>query len=368
MTARMYVGTRKGLFVLAGGGDRWSVERVDFLGSPVSAVLEDARDGTVYAALALGHFGPKLHRSVDGGRSFDEVACPAYPPGAVTGADPVRGDPVPASVDMIWSLEAAHPDQPGSLWCGTIPGGLFRSVDRGESWRLVEALWDHPSRREWFGGGYDFPGIHSICVDPRRAGDLIVGVSCGGAWRTTDDGATWSVACTGMAARYMPPDRQDDPAIQDPHRIARSPAAPDVLWAQHHNGIFRTTDNAATWHELDVPPSSFGFAVAAHPLDPGVAWFVPAIKDELRVPVDGRFVVTRVAEGGAQTTVLANGLPQEHAYDLVHRHALDVDTTGQVLALGSTTGSLWASADGGASFTTVSTHLPPIACVRFASR
>jgi hypothetical protein len=55
-----------------------------------------------------------------------------------------------------------------------------------------------------------------------------------------------------------------------------------------------------------------------------------------------------------------------HAYDIVFRHALDVDTTGQRLALGSTTGSLWTSDDGGDSFSCVSNHLPPIYAVHFA--
>ena len=36
-------------------------------------------------------------------------------------------------------------------------------------------------------------------------------------------------------------------------------------------------------------------------------------------------------------------LPQEHAYDIVFRHALDVDDRGERLAFGSTTGSVWIS-------------------------
>ena len=53
------------------------------------------------------------------------------------------------------------------LWAGTMPGGLFRSTDRGKSWVLIESLWRHPDRNKWLGGGADIPGIHSICVDPR---------------------------------------------------------------------------------------------------------------------------------------------------------------------------------------------------------
>ncbi|MCL4212234.1 MAG: hypothetical protein KJZ68_16405, partial [Phycisphaerales bacterium] len=88
-------------------------------------------------------------------------------------------------------------------------------------------------------------------------------------------------------------------------------------------------------------------------------------KDEKRVPVRGQVVVMRTTDGGRSFDTLRKGLPQEFAYDLVFRHALDVDESGQRLAFGSTTGSLWTSEDGGDSWQTVSTHLPPIYAVRF---
>jgi hypothetical protein len=65
--------------------------------------------------------------------------------------------------------------------------------------------------------------------------------------------------------------------------------------------------------------------------------------------------------------VLTDALPQEHAYDLVYRHALDVDDTGRRVAPGSTTGSLWVSDDGGDPRQAVGNHLPPLYGVRFAA-
>lgn len=357
------IGTRKGLFRYRDG----SLDLVDFLGVPVTAVLRDPRDSRIHVALDHGHFGVKLHRSDDDGATFTEAAAPAYPPRPDEDAatDPVRGDDTPWSTSLVWSLEAGHPDDPGALWCGTIPGGLFRSPDRGDSWELVRSLWDDPSRPKWFGGGYDHPGLHSISVDPRSADTVVVGISCGGAWRSDDRGTTWTVG-TGMRAGFMPDELAEDPHVQDPHRIVRCAAAPDVLWCQHHDGIFRSADGGSTWDAIvDVSPSTFGFAVAAHPADPGTAWFVPAQSDEVRVPVDGRMVVTRTRDGGATFETIGAGLPDTCAWHLVYRHAFDVSATGEQLALGSTSGSLWVSDDAGEHFTDVSSDLPPIACVRF---
>jgi hypothetical protein len=165
----------------------------------------------------------------------------------------------------------------------------------------------------------------------------------------------------------MPPEQRDNPNIQDVHRLAQCAARPEVLYAQHHNGAFRSTDGSASWHELGaIAPSKFGFAVAVHPKDADTAWFVPADKDERRVPLDAKLVVARTRDGGRSFSVLRKGLPQEAAYDLVYRHGLAVDESGERLAIGSTTGGLWLSEDQGDSWRCLSSHLPPIYCVRFA--
>jgi photosystem II stability/assembly factor-like uncharacterized protein len=271
--------------------------------------------------------------------------------------------PEPAwKLEYIWSLEGAGPDRPGALWCGTIPGGLFHSSNRGDSWELIRPLWDDPLRVHWSGGGMDQPGIHSMCVDPRSSDRVSVGVSCGGVWQTTDGGHSWACRATGMRAEYLPPEKQYEPNAQDPHRLTQSPSRPDVFWVQHHNGIFHTTDDCANWREIS---GAFGFAVVVHPRDADTAWFVPGVKDEMRIPVDCKLHVSRTRDGGRSFEALRSGLPQEHAFDLVYRHGLDIDSTGDSLAFGGTTGSLYTSDDGGERWTRLDHQLPPIYCVRF---
>lgn len=148
--------------------------------------------------------------------------------------------------------------------------------------------------------------------------------------------------------------------------------APRAKWAarpsaQHHNGVFRSTDGGANWHDVKaLAPSRFGFAVAVHPGDPQTAWLVPADKDERRVPIDGKLVVARTRDGGRSFELLRRGLPEAPAYDLVYRHGLAVDPTGNMLAMESTTGGLWVSEDQGDSWRCVSAHLPPVYAVKFA--
>ena len=368
MSSRFHVATRKGLFTVDRSGSGWSISRTSFLGDNCTLVLHDPRDGSLLAALDHGHFGVKMHRSRDEGATWQEVAAPKYPekPADYVPKTPAEGKPVEWALKLVWALAAGGPNERGVVWCGTLPGGLFRSEDGGESWSLNRPLWDDPRREEWFGGGADQPGIHSIVVDPRDPKHVVIGVSCGGVWTTRDSGRSWTLDGRGLRAEYMPPERQHDQNVQDVHQLAVCASSPDAMWAQHHNGIFRSTDGGGTFTEITgVKPSAFGFAVVAHPEDANVAWFVPAVKDEKRYPAEGRVVVNRTRDGGRTFETLTRGLPQQHAYDLVFRHALDVDETGNTLAFGSTTGSLWVSDDSGDSWQTISSNLPPVYAVRF---
>lgn len=358
----LLVATRKGLFEVQGAGAHWSIGPPHFAGDPVSQVLADPRNGHWYAALRLGHFGVKLRKSTDRGATWTEVAAPAFPPKPSEG--PWAEDPTPWNVDMIWSLSAGATHEPDVLWAGCMPAGLFKSEDAGQSWTLNQPLWEEPRRLAWFGGGNDHPGMHSVLVDPRDARHLTVAISCGGVWQSRDGGESWTLTGEGMKADYLPPESAQDANTQDPHRMVQCAAEPDVLWLQHHCGIYRSQDGGQHWLPLDAPdPSGFGFAVACDPVDPRRAWFVPAQADAQRFPVDGKMVVTRTDDAGASFRVLDAGLPASHAYHLVYRHCLEVAPDGQTLAMASTTGGLWIGVDGGEHWHCVSRDLPPVAAL-----
>lgn len=366
---RALVSTRKGLFEISQADAGWQCQLIGFIADPVSISLFDARDGSIYAALKLGHFGVKMHRRDAGSSTWTEISTPSFPPQPP--ADAQENSDVDWKLVQIWSLAAGGADQPGVLWAGSLPGGLFRSEDRGESWQLVEALWQHPLRREWMGGGAEVPGIHSICVHPENSQHVLVGVSCGGAWLTTDGGASWQLKARGMLAAYMPGELAEVEHTQDPHLIVQCPSSPQDYWCQHHNGIWRSQDGAASWQQVKVhdangqPQSDFGFAVAVHPHDSQCAWFVPAASDVCRLPVDAALYVSRTRDGGKSFTSLREGLPQNNCYDLIYRHGLAVSSDGNALIMGSTTGGLWFSENQGDTWQEISHTLPPIYAVRF---
>lgn len=367
MSSTLIVGTKKGLVVLDAGAKGWRCRPIAHAGIHVSYAFHDRRDGTTWAALDHGHWGAKLSRSKDGGKSWEEVAAPKYP----ADASLTMCTKKKPALRYMYVLAPGRPQEPGRLYVGTVPGGLFASDDRGATFTLDGSLWNHAKRDQWNQAGKDFdePGVHSIVVDPRDPAHVYVAVSSAGVLETRDAGRSWQARNVGLVNSFLP-----DPNAEvghDPHFLEMCQSEPDVLWQQNHCGVYRSTDAGKTWTDIGVKdraaPSGvvhFGFAVAADPRNPERAWLVPATSDDKRYAPDGALCAARTEDGGKSWQVLRKGLPQESAYDLVYRHGLALD--GDRLVFGTTTGHLYASEDRGDSWTAIAGNLPPINSVRFA--
>lgn len=360
MKQTILLGTRKGLIAYRFSNGHWAQENFSFEGISVSIAYADERNDTWWACLDHGHWGVKLHRSHDRGKSWEEVAAPSYPEG-----EEIK-DGLKATTKYIWAMNHGGPEYPHRLWLGTDPGGLFQSEDGGKSFQLNTSLWSHPTRKTgWFGGGRDNPGIHSIVVDPRDPNHIYIGISCAGVFESVDGGVTWLIRNKGLKAEFLP--NPDQETGHDPHLLIASPSQPDILWQQNHCGIYRSTDGGKDWYEISEKggPANFGFAIAVADDKPDQAWVAPATSDENRIAINGALCICRTDDGGKTWIQQRNGLPQSGCYDIVYRHALAA--SGDAVVFGTTTGNLFFSNDRGDTWQVISNYLPMIHSVQFAS-
>jgi hypothetical protein len=140
---------------------------------------------------------------------------------------------------------------------------------------------------------------------------------------------------------------------------------PDVLYMQNHWGVYRRRRGDAKWTDISRGlPSRFGFAMAAHPHDAKTVYTVPLEADTNRVASAGAFAVYRTRDAGKTWRRLTKGLPQKGAWHTVLREGLATDANDPAgVYVGTTTGELYGSRDGGASWSTLATSLPPILSV-----
>jgi photosystem II stability/assembly factor-like uncharacterized protein len=216
---KLLLGTAKGLIVFEEIAQKWLIKNVFFKGFPVSMVYVDERTNTWWAGLPHRHWGQKLYRSLDEGTTWAQVSTPRYPANL-----PLKNGK-PASLRLIWCMTQAGTDKPNELWLGTEPGGLFHTKDNGDTWQLVESLWQHRVDSDlWFGAGKDEPFMHSIVVDSRNSAHVYVAISCAGVYETFDSGQTWQPRNVGLKATYLP---NPDAAVgHDPHLLLASLVTP----------------------------------------------------------------------------------------------------------------------------------------------
>src|SRR5262245_57872763 len=139
---------------------------------------------------------------------------------------------------------------------------------------------------------------------------------------------------------------------------------------QFHGGVYRSDDAGESWIDIGTGrglPSDFGFPLAIDPNDPDRAFVIPLQADADRVTPDGRVRVYETSDRGASWHARNEGLPQSQAYLTVLRQAFCSDG-GKPLGLyfGATSGDVFGSVDGGRTWSTVASRLPPVASVRCA--
>ena len=370
MPLRLYISTRKGVWIATAVADRrsWSLAGPSFLGQQCHHVVLDPRDrATLLCASREWYLGPTVFRSTDGGGTWTEAATPPRF---------VAGEPRGRAVDHVFWLTPGHASEPLVWYAGTSPQGLFRSDDGGVNWEPVAGYNDHPDQSEWAGSDKDETPdggkLHSILVDPSDPQHLYLGMSGGGIFESTDRGANWRPLNMGVAIDFAPP-KEDGTEYEfghDPHCVVQHLTSPDRLWHQNHCGIYRLDRPADRWvrvgRAMPAEVGDIGFGIVTHPREPDTAWVFPmdGTGDWPRTSPAGRPAVYVTRDAGTSWQRRDQGFPRAQAWWTVKRQALCADGASPLgLYLGTTAGEIWASDDEGDSFHCLFRHLPHVYAV-----
>lgn len=341
------LGTRKGVMLLSEKSGKWSLTKSHFEGVKCNLTFYDHHHDLIWAGLNHGHWGPKLHISSDKGKTFKELGTPKFPENTKT------------SLKDFWSLNV---DTKGRLWLGVEPAAIFYSDDKGATWTFLQEFWDIPTREKWFSGGTDGSCVHSLMIHPEDDNRISIGISVAGVLETRNRGKSWKYINKGLAANFLP-----DPTAeygQDPHKVVQSQTNPDILWQQNHCGIFKSEDGGQNWIDLTKArgvKSGFGWGIVVDEKNPDIALTIPALSDEVRIPVNNKLMVQKTTNGGKTWKTITKGLPKEKTFEIVYRSALSLKKKN--LLFGTTTGQVYTSKNLGESWAQMKTQFAPIFCV-----
>jgi photosystem II stability/assembly factor-like uncharacterized protein len=225
-----------GVYKSTDAGKTWkNVGLVDT--QQIGAVRIDPKNPDIVYVAAIGHMsGPNVERGVfrtqDGGKTWKKVLFKSDHAGAVDIAlDPLNPGTLYASIWQFirkpWTFESGGPD-----------GGLWKSVDGGDTWKEI-------TKNPGFPRGV--VGRIGLAVSPVKSESMwaLVEAEQGGLFHSGDGGATWE-------------------KVNDKHeikqrawyysRIFADPKNADTVYALN-TGFFRSTDGGHTFATIQTPHS-----------------------------------------------------------------------------------------------------------------
>jgi photosystem II stability/assembly factor-like uncharacterized protein len=361
---RLFVGTRKGAFILTSTEARkdWQISGPHFPGWELYHLKASPVDpDRIYASQSSGWFGQLIQRSDDGGRSWNPVGNKFAYDGVPGTHQWYDGTAHPWEFKRVWHLEPSL-SNPDEVYAGVEDAALFHSTDAGESWTELAGLRTHTTGSAWQPGAGGMC-LHTILLDrtdPRR---MVIAISAAGAFRSDDGGATWKPINRGLRSAHIP-----DPLAEVGHcvhHIAAHPSRPSTLFMQKHWDVMRSNDGGENWHEVSGNlPTDFGFVIDVHAHEPETLYVVPIKSDSEHFVPDGKLRVFRSRSGGNEWEPLTHGLPQQDCYVNVLRDAMAVDTLDSCgIYFGTSGGQVYASADSGDTWKAIVRDLPPVLSV-----
>jgi photosystem II stability/assembly factor-like uncharacterized protein len=294
----VWAGTMSGPVVSRDGGKTWETKRKGFpdvssggYSAPIQRVMIDPENPSRLLAFGGSYRGwaspgsPKfgfIWESLDGGESWQEFSS-VLPYRNITWVDAdrawkrmyavvqKRGVFVSEDRGKTWksSMEgltkdsgirmvAVHPENPDIAWVAAgnrpegkdsrrfLPGGIFRTVNGGESWQeigtgLPKRAGTNPNFTT------RFQAIAVSPVDPNQLATSDTSWDHNAVYHSSDGGETWVQVLNGDSQKAIP---TAYPAGMGATIITFDPTLPEVFFLANSETVLRTADRGKTWQDI----------------------------------------------------------------------------------------------------------------------
>ncbi|MCB0783454.1 MAG: T9SS type A sorting domain-containing protein [Flavobacteriales bacterium] len=231
------------------------------------------------------------------------------------------------------------PNDPNVVWTGGVSGGLWRSGDAANTWQKIDAFSDNiiVSTLAILGNGHVYVGTGSSFDGPSGTGGS--GFVGGGLFRSTDNGATFELVA-GPTSSW---NANSEWVVID--KIVAHPTDPNKLWVAYNRGLRIYDETSDTF---TTPPNVPGTTPCR----------------AVEVSVDGTTIVANfgfdgyLSTDGGQSFVLLNassGFPQSNIGRM--EFAISPDDPNYIYSMCATTSGgmlgVWSSTDRGTTWSRI---------------
>ena len=295
--SRVFAATGRGLFSSTSRGASWVPAQRGLVATSISALAVDP-EGTIFAG------GSGVFASGDTGTTWEPIH---------DGEGFGRDQPLELYVSSL----AAEPRAPGTVYAGTLGGGVYVTGNGGVRWAPANA-------------GLDDLLVHGLALDASATTTLLYAATgSGGVFKSPDAGATWEPRNEGLTDLTV-------------RTVVVDPTDPLRLWAgTGGGGVFRSTDAAESW--APSLPSRDVYGILVDPSDPNRVYVGTT---------DGLF---RTLNGGTSWAKSDTGI----TFQFVFTIAL-LPGSPATLYAGTLAGGVFASTDGAANWSSIYSGFPPV--------
>ncbi len=171
---------------------------------------------------------------------------------------------------QVWSI-AFDPADARTVYAGVSPVGVHRSDDGGENFRRLP----DPGLPERVHMSF---ACRVMRIASPGSGELYAALEAGGAMHSRDGGEHWEDCGEGLARMAEQPHLKsrivsdsEAEGMLDGHAIATTPAAPGRVYLAVRMGLFGSDDAGRSWQNLEVDkvsPHTYGRDIRVSPHDP----------------------------------------------------------------------------------------------------
>ncbi len=209
----IYVATNDYIYKTRDGGQTW--ENLS-KGMSHSRVISMAIDPVYPATVYAGTKGDAVFKSYDGGQRWTSL----------------RNGLESVTVTSVVTQFLFDPHESRHLFVSTTMG-VFESTNGGESWQKK------------MDGMKEVLMVVTLALDPTRPQMMYAGTS-GGVYKSVNGAGRWEKANEGL----VPPELVKSSRALGVTVMQVDPFAPDTVYAATLNGLYKTTDAAATWTRI----------------------------------------------------------------------------------------------------------------------
>ena len=344
----LLVSTSKGGFIYYSNSDRlvWEINGPHLLGSIIHHMILDHRTNkTILMAAKTQKHGVTIFRTTNFGKTW----TPSTKPPKNNNGD----------LAHIFRITPGHDSEPGVWYAGSSPQGLFRSEDDGKTWHSIDGFNNNDNIQKVIKNQskelMKYQKLHSISINPNDKDHIIIGMAHGGVFESKDYGKHWE--CLNYNLSNL--------EIQNPYRMLNHPLDFNLLFQQNQAGIYSMKLGDEKWKHigktLDIGDK--GFSLCLDPHDVNKLWTFPMEGTDIwsRICSNGQPAVYCTQNNGKSWYRQDIGFPIWNAWFTILSPCMVADNLQNTgLYLGTTSGSIWLSNNGGNSWRQILAHLPKI--------